>query len=550
MKAFLFSSFCIFLLAISIGNAQQFSPTTGHSCYNCHPVNYSMSKSPSISNVWDPYGSSTDSWNIPGKLLPIPPSTYSQGLPSGQGKNSFVTLKTSSQGIYDDQLTIDVSGFIVGKTYKFSYAVLSASIQYQAGNNSPFGESATMNIFTVGQNPNLFIAEKITTFTNLTRNQWLTEEITFEALAPTLRFKLSGSTPGQSAGYVNFSIDKYPFECPLSTNQVNFIYSSSKYDVMFPSSTLDLSTVGIIGGVPESAELVWKLGPNATDPSLSPEEASKVSVSNLDPANLKPYYAFFYAKDFNCYNVAVSQAELTFMHVSQQVPLKETNVILSCTDLTTDLTLLEDNPIAQVRWYKNDTHSGLPVVDAKAAPPGDYYAFYYDFSAGSWSLKSGEVAAPKVHVGNADAGTPNLGPTLEINSLSFGVGAVRDFVVNIHNIAQEPENNSNCTVYFLVSKVPGYNIQYNAQAGQSNVDGGITNNNDKWSFSETADFIKVTSKVGMQAGETSVIGFKISRLGTTTSGTTQNLNVFIPAQGGGGELIFDNNQLVKSLIAN
>ncbi|WP_083769107.1 hypothetical protein [Dyadobacter fermentans] len=548
MKVLLISSLCIFLLAISVGNAQQFSPTTGHSCYNCHPVNYSMSKSPSISNVWDPYGSSVDSWNLPGKLLPIPPSTYSQGLPSGQGKNSFVTLKTSSQGIYNDQLAIDVSGFVVGKTYKFSYAVLSASIHYQAGNNSPFGESATMNIFTVGQNPNLFIAEKITTFTNLTRNQWLTEEITFEALAPTLRFKLSGSTPGQSAGYVNFSIDKYPLECPLSSSQVNFTFPSSKYNVMFPSSTLDLSTVSINGGVPESAELVWKLGPNATDPSLSPEEASKVSVSNLDPANLKPYYAFFYAKDFNCYNVPVSQAELKFMHVSQQVPLKETNVAIACPDTTADLTLLEDNPAAQVRWYKNNTHSGLPVFDAKAAPPGDYYAFYYEFSAGTWSLKPGEVAAPKVSVVNAvAAGTPNLGPTLGINSLGFGPGAVRDFVVNIHNIAQQ---NSNCSVYFLVSKIPGYNIQYQTTAGQSDVDGGTANNNDKWTFSENAGFITVTSKTGMAAGEKSVIGFKISRNGGTTAGTTQTLNVIIPAAGGGGENVLDNNQVITAFTAN
>jgi len=256
----------------------------------------------------------------------------------------------------------------------------------------------------------------------------------------------------------------------------------------------------------------------------------------------------YYAKDFNCYNVPTSQAAVHFNYVPAQVPLKQTSIGVSCTQPTADLTAVLDNPVGSVLWFNNETHQGPAVQNLQAVPPGNYYAFYYDAGKGGYSLPAGEVSKSHVQVTDVvNAGIPNLGPTLEINSLSFAPVAFKDFVVKIHNIVQQ---NSGCSVYFLVSKVPGYNIQYNTQAGQSNVDGGITNNNDKWSFSETADFIKVTSKVGMQAGETSVIGFKISRNVGTTAGTSQNLNVTIPVQGGGGEIVFDNNQLTTTLSAN
>ncbi|MGV3603950.1 MAG: hypothetical protein ACO1N1_22205 [Dyadobacter fermentans] len=528
--------------------AQQFSPTTGIPCNDCQPTDYSAVHTPSISDIWNPSGSQVDKWNIQGPRLPDPPSDYSVGLPAGAGQYSFVTLKTS-EGNYDDRLFINVSGFTVGQTYQFRYAVLSASVHYEAGNNSPYGQSGTMQVLTVGPNA-VEIASQTTNFDNWTRNQWIKRVVTFKATSTVHQFKLTGSTAGLSAGYINFCIDKYPFDCLLLPNQVS-LNTLSPINTLFPSDKLNLNTIAINGTLPISSELVWKTGPNTTDQTLTTQEASSVPVSNLDPANMKPYYAFFYAKDFNCYNVPISQAELKFMHVPTQVPLKQSNVIISCPALTTDLTQLEDSPVAQVRWFKDDKHT-IPVLNPKAALPGDYFAFYYNFQSGDWSLLANQDGSSKVHVEHdTQFGIPDLGPTLLINSLIFPPNGSKDFVVKMQNIKAE---NSNCLVHFKVAKLAGFTISYSVQGGQSNVkngmDNSIANNNDFWSFSEDNNYITVSSKNGLVANGYSYIGFKIARNGNTAAGSKKNLSISIPPGGGGGETNTTNNQVLTTVITN
>ncbi|MCF0070732.1 hypothetical protein LZD49_09630 [Dyadobacter sp. CY261] len=450
----------------------------------------------------------------------------------------------TSEGAYDDRLFINIAGFVVGQIYTFRYSVLSGSVHYEAGNNSPFGESAKMEILTTGINPSIE-AEQTTTFDASNQNKWIVRVITFKPTASTLQFKLTGKTSGLSAGYVNFCIDKYPFDCILPTTQVPLINASTIY-TPFPSDKLDLTSLNIIGAVPPTGELVWKVGPNSTDVTLTPAEASNVPISNQDPANVKPYYAFFYAKDFNCYNVPVSQAEIKFMYMPQQVPLKlQTNISLSCPAVTADLTAVEENPVAQVRWFNNNTHSGLPVVDPKAVPPGDYYAFYYQWQTGTYSLKSGQISNAHVHVENAvPAGIPDLGPLMTINSLIFPSNGSKDFVVKIQNAKAE---NSNCSVYFKISKLPGFDITYSTAAGQSN---GVSTNNDFWTFSESNNYITVTSKTGIAASGYSYVGFKITRNANTPAESKQNLSITIPQPGGGGETNLSNNQTITGLTTN
>ncbi|MGN7888481.1 hypothetical protein [Dyadobacter sp. 22481] len=540
MKAILPLLLSITLLGSLGVHAQQFSPTTGMPCANCHPAGYSMVHTPSISDVWSPSGSQVDKWNIQGPRLPDPPSDYSKGLPFGGGQYSFVTLKTS-EGVYDDRVFSNVSGFTIGQTYQLHYSVLSASVHYEAGNNSPYGGSGTMEIFTTGPNA-VEIASQTTDIDAFSRNKWITRVITFVPTSSVLQFKMTGTTPGLSAGYINFSIDKYPIDCMLQNVQVEI--GQNTFTALFPTNTLNLSTVSIIGATPSAAELVWKTGPNSTDPTLTAEEASAIPVGNLDPANLKSYYAFYYAKDFNCYNVSVSDAELKFMYTPTQVPLKpQTNVFLSCPAVTADLTAFEENPVTQVRWFNNNTHSGLPVFDPKAVPPGDYYAFYYEWQTGAYSLKPGQVSNAHVHVESAvPAGIPDLGPLLTINSLIFSQNGSKDFVVKIQNGNAE---NSNCSVYFKVSKLPGFNITYSTQAGQSN---GINTNNDFWTFSENGSYITVTSKTGIAGNGYSYIGFTITRNGSTPDDAKQNLSVTIPIAGGGGETNIGNNQTITGFI--
>ena len=541
MKAILPLLLSITLLGSLGVHAQQFSPTTGMPCANCHPANYTMVGGPSISDPARPEGAATKAWNIPGFMtLPIPPSTYSQGLPAGQGKNTFVTLGASDGGS-NEQLILTVSGFDVSKPYTFRYHVLSGSITTFGLGTSPFGESAKVEILTAGQQP---VTAQTTDIASGNRNKWLSRIITFVPTTSTLIFRLSAKTSGIVDGFINFDIDKYPFDCMLPPSPIQVELNRSTINTLFATDKLDLSTVQIKSTAPETAEVAWKSGPNSTDPTLSAQEASSVPISNQDPANEKPYYAFYYAKDFNCYSVTVSDAELKFMHTPTQVPLKpQTNVFLSCPAVTADLTAFEENPVTQVRWFNNNTHSGLPVFDPKAVPPGDYYAFYYEWQTGAYSLKPGQVSNAHVHVESAvPAGIPDLGPLLTINSLIFSQNGSKDFVVKIQNGNAE---NSNCSVYFKVSKLPGFNITYSTQAGQSN---GINTNNDFWTFSENGSYITATSKTGIAGNGYSYIGFTITRNGDTPDDAKQNLSVTIPVAGGGGETNIGNNQTITGFI--
>ncbi|MGN7888480.1 hypothetical protein [Dyadobacter sp. 22481] len=544
MKAILFS--CLLLLCSLLVSAQQFSPTTGVPCANCVPANYTAIGTPFISDIDHPGFDASYNWYIYMSVLDSPPSTYSQGLPVGAGKNSFVSLKTS-QGAVNDKLYLDVSGFDVNKTYIFRYSVCGAAL-YKGSTSlrSPDAESATMEIATVGQNPNFIIATQTTDFVDpFVQQHWTKRVITFKPASSTLRFRLSGKTPGQTPGYVHFSIDKYPFDCQLLNTQVEL--SRSLIETPFPNDKLDLSTVGIKSATPPTAELVWKAGPNSTDPTLTPQQAASVAISNQDPANVKPYYAFYYAKDFNCYSASVSQAELKFNYVPTQVPLTKTSIAVSCADPKGNLTSALEYPDddSRVVWFKTNDHQGEVVYNATQVDPGDYYAFYYSLSKGGYSLPANQVSTKQVTVGNPIMpGIPDLGPTISINSLFFLANGSKDFTVKIHNIKAE---NSNCSVYFKVSKLPGFNITYSTQAGQSN---GVPTNNDFWTFVESDSYITVTSKYGITASNYSVVGFNITRNAGTPAGAKQNLSITIPQPGGGGETNVSNNQTITTLTAD
>ncbi|MGV3603949.1 MAG: hypothetical protein ACO1N1_22200 [Dyadobacter fermentans] len=551
MKALFLPLISILLLCSLSAHSQQFPPTTGIPCPNCVPVNYTAVGTPFISDIYNPGIDVTKAdyqWYIYMGELDVPPSNYSQGLPNAGGKNSFVSLKTS-EGPENDKLYVDVSGFDIAKTYVFRYTVCGAGL-YGAGNDLlPYAESATMEIGTVGLNQNFIIESQTTNFVDANSQQhWTKRVITFKPTTSTLRFKLSGKTQGQVPGYVHFSIDKYPFDCQLQPNQVP-LNSPAIVKTMFPNEKLNLLNIGTIIPMPAGTELVWKAGPNSSDPTLSAAEASGVPISNQDPANVKPYYAFYYAKDFNCYNVPVSTANVKFIYEPKQVPLKNTYLEVSCTEPKTNLTVTVDGSVDEVVWFKTSDHSGDVVYNAYEAGPGDYYAFYNN--GGSFSLPSGMNSIAHVQVVNPImSGIPDLGPTLLINSLIFPPNGVKDFVVKMQNIKAE---NSNCSVSFKVAKLPGFNITYSAQAGQSMVkngmDNSIANNNDFWAFSEDANYITVSSKYGMAASGYSYIGFKITRT-SHAAGAKKNLSISIPPGGGGGEANTTNNQILTTVVTN
>lgn len=85
MKAILSLLAVALVLGLGTANGQQFSSTTGVPCTACHPQNYTMLGGPYISDINRPGGDVLKAWNNAGSqnVLPVPPSTYSQGLPGG-----------------------------------------------------------------------------------------------------------------------------------------------------------------------------------------------------------------------------------------------------------------------------------------------------------------------------------------------------------------------------------------------------------------------------------------------------------------------------------
>lgn len=459
----------------------------------------------------------------------------------GSGKNSFVTLHTSDTGL-NDELYLTVSGFEVNKVYTFRYSVLSASITVSQ-NDSPFGESAKVEIRGASQQ---VVTTQTTPFGN-NHNKWIKRFITFVAPTSTLHFTLSGKTAGNNPGFVNFDIDKYPYDCEAPAN-VQVELGRTTIHTPFYNDHLNLSTVEIKSTAPTGLDVIWKLSPNSTDPSLTDQEAAFAGISNKSPANVKPYYAFYCKKDLNCHSVSTSQAALNFMYepTLAQVPLKSNLVQIPCGGPTGDLTTMLNDPLAPVIWLTTNDHQGIQVENPAAAPPGDYYAYYYDINRGGYALPPGAFSTALVKVENL-TGVPDLGPTVNINSLIFPANGNKDFVVKIQNIKAE---NSSCSVFFKILKMPGFAITYSPDAGQSAVNGGIANNNDRWTFAEDNQYITVTSKYGIPENGYSYIGFKITRNANTPAGTKQNLNVTIPLPGGGGETNVGNNQTINWLTTN
>lgn len=150
------------------------------------------------------------------------------------------------------------------------------------------------------------------------------------------------------------------------------------------------------------------------------------------------------------------------------------------------------------------------------------------------------------------ATTPNVAPTILMNDLNFNsasTGVSRDFVVTIN------ETNSSPTlgvISFRVFKLSAFTIAYSTNSGTSNVYPGVANSNSDWDFSETNNYITVTSKPGIVIGASSnkVVGFSITRKTGVPDHTQQNITVSILANSGGEQEASDNITGVKVNATN
>lgn len=143
---------------------------------------------------------------------------------------------------------------------------------------------------------------------------------------------------------------------------------------------------------------------------------------------------------------------------------------------------------------------------------------------------------------------PDLTPTTDIDDLSFFTdGTSRDFIVNLYEI-----NNVDATglIRFRITKLSAFTITYPTVSTVSNVFGGISNENNNWTFTETSGFITVTAKAGVTipANGQALIGFNITRKIGTPPGNSQNITATIIG-GSGGEINTTNNQVVTTVTA-
>ena len=134
-----------------------------------------------------------------------------------------------------------------------------------------------------------------------------------------------------------------------------------------------------------------------------------------------------------------------------------------------------------------------------------------------------------------------------MNDLNFGsasAGSSRDFLVTINEI-----NNVSAqgVITFRVYKPSAFTITYAKTNGTSNVYPGVANSNSDWDFSETDNYITVTSKAGVVLGANSnkAVGFSVSRKTGIPENTQQNITVSIVTNSGGEQDASDNLSGIK-----
>ena len=119
------------------------------------------------------------------------------------------------------------------------------------------------------------------------------------------------------------------------------------------------------------------------------------------------------------------------------------------------------------------------------------------------------------------------------------------------NISEVLNNSSTGQIVFNIRKISAFTITYNPTATSANVFGGSPVRNADWDFTENANFITCTLKVGK-----GISGFNYSPVGITITlnagvpvNTSQNITVTIITNSG-GDSNSANNQAVTTITAN
>jgi len=141
---------------------------------------------------------------------------------------------------------------------------------------------------------------------------------------------------------------------------------------------------------------------------------------------------------------------------------------------------------------------------------------------------------------------PDFTPTTDIDALVFLSSApTKDFVVNISEIGGAPSDGQ---VVLKIPKLSAFTITYGAANSTSNVNGGVSVNNNDWVITEDSLFITMTLKAGVIIGANtfSAIGFSITLNSNVPTQTSQPITVTIV--NGSGLDSQNNNNTINTVV--
>ncbi|MCF2499603.1 hypothetical protein [Dyadobacter chenhuakuii] len=415
MKRIIFYTLVFLIACIAGVHAQTFVPTYGTPCTTCVPTGYEkVSGAPTISNPTGVGGNAQNPWY---DAIPNPPTSQtSMNLPSGQQK-SFMCLKNGNAS--NDKVQVTVDGFVQGQKYTMNYALLSLRTP-----SSNYGSSGTVTVSA--PNGSIF-GSRTTSLNGLINKDWVYETVSFTALSTTLVFTFSSATANGNSGYVGFDIDTYAFDCILPTDQV--VLKRNVVTTRYACESVALNG-NIASSTPPKAVPVWQ---KASSPDAGGNSASSFSTGK---ASANPYYAFYYAADMKCFNTTNSTAALLITKVDAQVSIKQSSITNKCPYAYAELSEavnFGNSPYngnkEEIRWFKNNSHQGLPVDNSQATSPGDYYTFFYNFIDKCYSV---DISTAKVTVSlkSCPAGTAQVAL-----SSSTAVNTCPATTVNLNNVA-------------------------------------------------------------------------------------------------------------------
>ena len=141
---------------------------------------------------------------------------------------------------------------------------------------------------------------------------------------------------------------------------------------------------------------------------------------------------------------------------------------------------------------------------------------------------------------------PDFTPATDIDALVFLSSApTKDFVVNISEIGGAPSDGQ---VVLKIPKLSAFTITYGAATSTSNVNGGVSVNNNDWVITEDSLFITMTLKAGVIIGANtfSAIGFSITLNSNVPTQTSQPITVTIV--NGSGLDSQNNNNTINTVV--